>query len=373
MKRLLALLLLLASCQATPAPSPASEAPPGLLALADAWQAPAAWWPAGVDEPLLAWPASDAQGRMRLWTGSPVRAPRVLALDACYPLDLSLWPAAQGLAHLLWLDCAEAGLGLRLYHATLGRDGVAVLARRALSTGHTQGAAALPLDDGGLLLAWVQGELGAGQAWALRLDGQGRGLLRQQVARSVQQVALLRGEDGSPRLLAQGDDDSLALYRLEDESALTWSQAQIIGQGRARRQGEALLRLHAAPSAEGLLLFWQWQDGARAWVEWAIWPAEGAISPPEALRVLGQQPVVWASLALGSPGPSLAAQWGTTLGLLRWTGQGFEGQGLAQAQALAAPPLALLRPAGGLLAWAESHDPLAHLRLLTWQDSANVD
>jgi len=250
---------------------------------------------------------------------------------------------------------------------------VAVLARRALSTGHTQGAAALPLDDGGLLLAWVQGELGAGQAWALRLDGQGRGLLRQQVARSVQQVALLRGEDGSPRLLAQGDDDSLALYRLEDESALTWSQAQIIGQGRARRQGEALLRLHAAPSAEGLLLFWQWQDGARAWVEWAIWPAEGAISPPEALRVLGQQPVVWASLALGSPGPSLAAQWGTTLGLLRWTGQGFEGQGLAQAQALAAPPLALLRPAGGLLAWAESHDPLAHLRLLTWQDSANVD
>ena len=369
MKRLLAVLLL-ASCQAAPAPpSTANALPLGVLALADSWQAPAALWPAAWPEPLLAWPSSDPQGRMRLWTATTSRAPRILALDVCYPLDLSLWPAAHNLAHLLWLDCAEAGLGLRLYHATLGSGGVAVLARRALSTAHTASAAALPLADGGLLLAWVQGELGAEQAWALRLDSRGRGLLRQQVARSVQQVALLRGSDGAARLLTQSDDDSLALYRLEDEVNLAWSEPQALGLGRARRQGQALLRLQAASSNEGLLLFWQWQDAAHAWVEWSIWPAEGQARPPEVLRVLGQQPVVWASLAQGGAGTTLAAQWNETLGLLHWTGRGFIGQPLAQAQALASSLLGLLRPTGGLLTWTDMHDPLAHVRLLTWHDA----
>ncbi|MCS6835925.1 MAG: hypothetical protein NZ750_07895 [Anaerolineae bacterium] len=366
MKRLLALLLL-AACQA--APSTPDALPPDVLALADSWQPVAALWPTAWPEALFAWPASDAQGRMRLWAANPSRAPHIVALDSCQPIDVSLWPADRDRAHLLWLDCAEDGLGLRLYHAVLGQDGVAVLAQRALSTAHTFGIAALPLVHGSLLLAWVQGELGAEQAWALRLDGQGRGLLRQQVARSVRQVALLRGPDGAAHLLAQDDEERLTFYRLDDEATLAWSEAQALGVGRARRYGEARSRLQAAPSDEGLLLFWQWQDGARAWVEWAVWPWEGQSNPPEALRVLGQQPVVWARLAQGSSIPVLAAQWGQTLGLLRWTGQGFVGHPLAQAQALADPPLALLRPSGGLLTWTEVRDPLADLRLLVWPDA----
>jgi len=366
MKRLLLALLLLAACQALPAPTPQASSI-STLSQADSWQAPAALWPSTWREALLAWPASDAQGQARLWAAGTSRQARILALDACYPFDLSLWTASPEQAHLLWLDCAEDGLGLRLYHSTVSPDGQALLARRALSSAPTASYSALSLPRGGLLLAWIEGELGAGQAWTLRLDGQGRGLLRQQVARSAQQVALLADLEGLPQLLVQDDFDQVALLALLDEGALAWSQPQIIGQGRARRQGEALLHLQAAPSREGLLLAWQWQAGERAWVEWAIWPDAGRIPGTEVLRVLGQQDVLWARLLPSAQPPTLAAQWGDSLGLLRWTGQGFSGEALAQAERLASPPLALLRPGGGLLAWAALDDPLAQLRLLVWR------
>lgn len=128
---------------------------------------PAIWIPAGA--PLVAWPGEPAQPNIRLANGT--NPPVVMPLGT-KPHDLSLYPAAQGLLHLLWLDQIQPG-ETRLAEAMITIEGKVERNATAVSTRQTAHYSAVMLTNGNVLTLWTE----AGKRsplYAQLVDGEGR-------------------------------------------------------------------------------------------------------------------------------------------------------------------------------------------------------
>jgi hypothetical protein len=128
---------------------------------------PSLWVVGGT--PLIAWPGAPGQPNIRLANGT--NPPVVLPLGTI-PHDLSLYPASQGLLHVLWLDQIQPG-ETRLAEAIITTEGKVERNANAVSTKQTTHYAAVMLANGNVLTLWSEAAQRSA-LYAQLVDGEGR-------------------------------------------------------------------------------------------------------------------------------------------------------------------------------------------------------
>ena len=182
LKFVLLFFILLAAC------TPAEPIVPTAMPITSAWGIPQVL----ATVPSVYAPALMVDGKQRwlAWTQDREREQRhiaanegddstILALKAWYPFGYQLLPAVNGDVHWLWLDRTQADTNrLRLQSALVNDERIAELDANALSPNAVYHFSAVSLEEGGALVVWSEGLIGAENLAMVRLDGAGRGPFR---------------------------------------------------------------------------------------------------------------------------------------------------------------------------------------------------
>lgn len=360
------------------------------LAQAERLDAPAMHVEAG-DDIAFAWAGTDANG-VRLFAQTR-GITRPLALDAFYPFDERLLPAAQGGYHLLWLDRTADSENLFVQSALFSRDAIAELGPNTVSNLPARRYDAVSLPDGGVQVVWSSAARTSPDLYAATIDPGGRIAFPERIELEGDYPALVYRDgavhifwlelDGQQAYTAQLVDNQLVLKR---------PLAYLAGLG----VGDFVEQFAASMTETHLYLFWQVRrdDGERD-----IWYASGALealSPlrdPQPLHIIIHMPDdadlprydTYGELALaygvrarfvaalptsGDPLP-LAVQAGGELGLAYFQmGQLVGYQRIIETELMLGHPH-LARDAAGRLyvAWADSRRPTEADLLWTRQPS----
>jgi hypothetical protein len=191
-------LVLLAAC--TNAPSQSAWGEIHSIAQAEQSAAPALW----LSETMLhaVWIGADERGvHQNARTLGQVNSDVItLPLPPVHPHSQTLLPAAAGNAHLLWLDADESG-ETRLYSALVNTSMAILRGPTVISTAATYRYIALPQPNGGLTVIWSGGHAAEPALYAQTVDFESRPNNPRRLISDADYPMLLRGEDGTYRLL----------------------------------------------------------------------------------------------------------------------------------------------------------------------------
>jgi diadenosine tetraphosphatase ApaH/serine/threonine PP2A family protein phosphatase len=199
---------------------------------------------------LAGWVQPGPDGVQLLLRALPGGESVVQALDAAFAFDLRVYPAA-GAFHLLWLDAAEDGDGLRLYAAMSDAELVARVGPNALNRLPTSQYDAWAADDGTLHVAWTGGLPSEPALYYQTIDRRGRIRFPEQLDASLDHPALVPGPDGSLAIVALGAGRS-GVWRHDPATGRSARIAEDV----PRYAGDRLLGFDAAAGEAGWLLVW---------------------------------------------------------------------------------------------------------------------
>lgn len=381
-----ALMLLLASCMppALQSPTPKPQLSPWgsvrRLAFAEYPSAPAV-----VDNgvTMFAWAGADPQEARLYAQSAEAASPTILALKASAPLDLQLYPAANGRFHLLWRDDVEGDP--HLYYGLFNADHVAEWGAYDVSEQPTYNITGLSLADGSLRVVYSAGWIVEPRLFAQDIDERGRSQFPIALDQAGDFPAFLQ-YDETVWLFWQAEDGGVWQGRLEGNTLI---DAQSITLAPTLSAGDALMQLTASGDATYRYLFWQ---VARADGSPETWYAVGektGLTWSPAMRLMiptlgdhtaqtgyqvgevtaaerGAEAVGWSAPLVGAqPIVPIAAQTGDALGIAYLQAGNIIGyQRLAQVGRMIGRPALALRPDRSLvLAWSE---PDVNAAALNW-------
>lgn len=202
---------------------------------------------------MLIWSGADA-AEVRHYAGLPhIGQPQIVTLRAFYPYAQALYPAANDLAHLLYLDRDAESDENRLLAATVNRNLVAELGPNPVSNRPAGHYAAISTTGNNLRVVWSHDDATNPELITQTIDPQGR-------IRFATPLDVV----GTHPALARDSAGNLYLFWLHQRRI--WQATLVddgleairsIGFDLRREPGDSLLSLQAASDPTHLYLFWQ--------------------------------------------------------------------------------------------------------------------
>jgi hypothetical protein len=209
--------------------------------------------PAVVDNgvTMFAWAGADPQEARLYAQSADAASPTILALKASAPLDLQLYPAANGRFHLLWRDDVEGEP--HLYYGLFNADHVAEWGAYDVSEQPTYNITGLSLPDGRLRLVYSAGWIVEPRLFAQDIDERGRSQFPIALDQAGDFPAFLHYNE-TLWLFWHAEDGGVWQGHLEANTLL---DAQSITLAPTLAAGDAIMQLTASGDATYRYLFWQ--------------------------------------------------------------------------------------------------------------------
>lgn len=313
----------------TPTPLPQSAwGPVYTVSYAPQLDAPA--FAALSDRFAFAWVASDAAGvhqDVRHLTAVGMSDTAALPLNPFAPHDLTLWPAAEDTAQLLYLDEDSATQTYRLYSAIFTEPHTLLRGPNRISDQVTHRYTALQTENGGLWVVWSTGSALESRLYAQQIDAFGR----------PQPNALMTTDADHP-VLVQSADDRMILFWMHPVTHMIYAgrfesgvlgEIYALGEGMIPQPGELQVKFNVMAAGDHFILIWNTLlPNHRPQTYLSV----AQLNPGEmTLPVVAEtgasdgsrRALAWLTTSPASPTLTAVAMIEDELGLVTWDGQRF--------------------------------------------------